>query len=224
MEIIPVLDIQRGRAVSGKSGERDKYAPLRTVYSNSSDPLAIAESLPYEKLYVADLDGIMHGKPDFDLLEKLCLKKKVMVDAGLCSYAEVQRLAKLNCELIIGTETLVSLTVLKKAIESYGDRVLVSLDIKKDNVLSKFLSSDVTEAIKTLTATGVGKIIILNISAVGTLRGVDYSLLKTLTKNFPEIEFIVGGGIRKENVKELEKIGVKAVLVGTALHRGLLKA
>lgn len=224
MEVIPVLDIQRGIAVSGKSGERDKYSPLKTVYSNSADPLAIAENLPYEKLYVADLDGIMHGSPDFDLLEKLCLRKKALVDAGLGSYAEVQRLAKLNCEIIIGTETLESLAVLKKAVEDYGGRVWVSLDIKNDKTLSKFLPPDAPAAVKALAAAGVGKIILLNISAVGTLGGVDYALLKALIQNFPEIEFIVGGGIRKEDVKKLEKIGVKAVLIGTALHSGLLKA
>jgi phosphoribosylformimino-5-aminoimidazole carboxamide ribotide isomerase len=147
-----------------------------------------------------------------------------MVDAGIGSYAEVHRLAKLNCELIIGTETLEGLTVLKKAIEEYGGRIWVSLDIKNNNVLSKFLPSNAFEAAKTLTATGVRKIIILNITAVGTLRGLDYALVRALIHKFPEIEFIVGGGIRKEDVKKLKKIGVKAVLVGTALHMGLLKA
>ncbi|MDP6459318.1 MAG: HisA/HisF-related TIM barrel protein [Candidatus Hydrothermarchaeota archaeon] len=223
MEIIPVLDIQRGQAVSGKSGERCKYTPLKTVYSNSSNPLAIAENLPWETLYVADLDGIMYDNPDFDLLEKLCMRKKTMVDAGLGSYAGVHRLATLDCELITGTETLEGLNVIKKAIGEYGNRVWVSLDIKNDKVLSKFLPSDALEAVKTLSATGVMKIIILNISAVGTLRGLDYALVKALTQNFPDVEFIIGGGIRKEDVKKLEKIGVEAVLVGTALHSGLLK-
>jgi uncharacterized protein related to proFAR isomerase len=40
-------------------------------------------------------------------------------------------------------------------------------------------------------------------------------------KSYPSIEFIVGGGIKPEDLEEMEKIGVKAVLVGTALHKGL---
>ncbi|MDI6655580.1 MAG: HisA/HisF family protein, partial [Candidatus Hydrothermarchaeota archaeon] len=38
MEIIPVLDIMHGKAVSGKSGERKKYQELKTVFASSPDP------------------------------------------------------------------------------------------------------------------------------------------------------------------------------------------
>lgn len=221
MEIIPVLDLRRGMAVSGKSGERSKYAPLKTVYCNSPDPIAIAENLPYERLYVADLDGIVHGKPDYDLLRRLCSRKKTMVDAGLHSFSDVERLARLKCELVLGTETLDGLDVLKKAVKDYRARLLVSVDIKGERVLSNFLPPDALGAVKTLTNFGVSKIILLNISAVGTMGGVNYELVRKLV-NFPETEIIVGGGIRKEDVKKLEKIGVKAALIGTALHKGLL--
>lgn len=224
MEVIPVLDIKEGVAVSGKAGERSKYIPLKTVYSGSSNPLAIAETLPYKRLYVADLDGIMHGRPDYPLLEELCRRKKAMVDAGMRSYADVRRLAELSCELVIGTETLESLGVLRRSIEKHGDRVLLSLDIKNSRVVSGFLSRRVSEAAEALVEAGVRRIIVLNISAVGTLGGVDYALIKSLIKAFPGVEFMVGGGVRREDLGKLKKIGVRAVLVGTALHQGRLKA
>ena len=45
MEIIPVLDLKSGIAVSGESGERSNYKPLKTVYSQSSNPVEIARTL-----------------------------------------------------------------------------------------------------------------------------------------------------------------------------------
>ncbi len=43
--IIPVIDIKNGEAVSGKSGKRETYTPLKTVFDNSSEPVAIARKL-----------------------------------------------------------------------------------------------------------------------------------------------------------------------------------
>ncbi len=50
MEIIPVIDMMKGVAVSGKSGRRDEYLPLKTIFCDSSDPIEIASSIPSKKL------------------------------------------------------------------------------------------------------------------------------------------------------------------------------
>ena len=42
---IPVLDLKDGQAVSGKSGLRDTYQPLQTLFAPSSDPIEIAQGL-----------------------------------------------------------------------------------------------------------------------------------------------------------------------------------
>jgi len=50
MELIPVLDLQGGKAVSGKSGRREEYTELETVFTPSSDPLEISRALPSRRL------------------------------------------------------------------------------------------------------------------------------------------------------------------------------
>ena len=55
---IPVVDLKDGQAVSGKSGLRDTYQPLQTVFAPSSDPIEIAQGLKLngaDELYIADL-------------------------------------------------------------------------------------------------------------------------------------------------------------------------
>ena len=57
--IIPVLDLKNGIAVSGKSGKRDTYKPLMTVFHKSASPQEIAKSLKdgcAVRIYIADLD------------------------------------------------------------------------------------------------------------------------------------------------------------------------
>jgi phosphoribosylformimino-5-aminoimidazole carboxamide ribotide isomerase len=220
MEIIPVLDIMHGKAVSGKSGKRKKYQELKTVFASSSDPLEIAGELPYERLYVADLDGIMKGKPNLELLKKLGKIKKLLADAGIRNYSDIERISRLNAEIIIGTETLQNLETLRKALKKFGKRILVSIDIKNKKVLSQILPSSPAEGFEILRKFGAGRFIFLDISSVGTLGGFKFDFIKKI--KFCDEEIFVGGGIKKGDLKKLEKIGVNGVLVGTALHRGLI--
>lgn len=216
MEIIPVLDVMNGIAVSGKSGEREKYRELKTIFASSSNPLEIARNLPYEKLYVADLDGITKGKPDIKLLKKLSRIKKLLVDAGIRNYGDVERISGINAEIIIGTETLQNFETLKEALKKFGKRIIVSIDVKNKKVLSNILPNAPYEALEILRKLGARRFIFLDISSVGTLRGFKFDFIKNCNE-----EIFVGGGIRKEDLKKLEK-KVSGVLVGTALHRGLI--
>lgn len=223
MDVVPVIDIKGGVAVAGKQGKRETYLPLKSIYADTSDPIKIAEALPFEKLYVADLDGITHGTPDYPLLWELSLRKKIMVDAGVSSFKDVTMLAPLCCDIILGTETIRNVRVVEKSVDIYGDSILVSLDIKDDKVISRFLPSSPFEAVRVLEGIGVERVILLDISSVGTLKGCKYEMIEPLVKNFHSMEFFVGGGIKPEDLGKMEKIGVKAVLMGTALHSGMLE-
>ncbi|MFQ6136307.1 MAG: HisA/HisF family protein [Candidatus Hydrothermarchaeales archaeon] len=220
MEIIPVIDIKGGSAVSGKSGRREEYKPLKTIFCDSSNPIAIARSIPSRRLYVADLDGVMENKPDFDTLEKLSQIKKIMVDPGIRGYENLKKLSEIDADIIIGTETLEDIDVLKKAVETFRDKIIVSIDIKEGRVSSKFLPKD------PIAASGVLKVhckrfIFLNITSVGTLSGQKFDYLKGVDAK--GVEVMVGGGVRGKDLGELEKLGVNAVLIGTALHKGLIE-
>ena len=58
---IPVIDLKQHQAVSGKSGMRDTYTPLNTVFAPSANPVEIAQGLKLngaDEMYIADLDFI----------------------------------------------------------------------------------------------------------------------------------------------------------------------
>ncbi|MFQ5800449.1 MAG: HisA/HisF-related TIM barrel protein, partial [Candidatus Hydrothermarchaeales archaeon] len=109
--------------------------------------------------------------------------------------------------------------VLAKALERFGERVIVSIDIKGGSVLSDFLPPSPSDAYRALGDMSAKKVIFLDISAVGTLKA-DFSFIKDLNKTG---EILVGGGIMGKDLTEMERIKVDGVLVGTALHKGLLE-
>jgi phosphoribosylformimino-5-aminoimidazole carboxamide ribotide isomerase len=218
VEIIPVLDIRGGIAVAGKSGLRDKYLPLQSVFSKSHDPVKIAKSLPFDRLYVADLDGIVNQGPDFRTLRRLSEIKKIMVDIGVRDARDLNSFNDFNCEIILGTETIKNRKVISKALKLFGNRIIISIDLKEDRVLSGFLPENPLEAYQEFTSLGVKRVIFLNISAVGTLK-LDFSFIKDLNKAG---EILLGGGIAKKDLDDMKNSKVDALLVGTALHKGLL--
>ena len=108
--IIPVIDLKNGIAVSGKSGNRETYTPLKTVFHNSSDPIAIANALKksgFKRIYIADLDAI-EGKwiPILKLLGEINHIIPVMLDSGLNNYDDVQKILDYVDKVIIATETI----------------------------------------------------------------------------------------------------------------------
>jgi phosphoribosylformimino-5-aminoimidazole carboxamide ribotide isomerase len=215
MEIIPVLDIRGGKAVAGKSGDRENYSELKSVYSDSSDPVEIAKNIPASRVYIADLDGIERGTPDLQLVKKIRRFKDVMLDAGIRDRHDLMKIVELDVDVVVGSETLNNLD----AIRGFERDILFSIDIKDGKVISSFLPRDPLKSFNVLKTRGIRRFIFLNISAVGTLKS-DFELLEKVERE--GIEIYYGGGVRKEDLAQLKEKKIAGVLVGTALHKGMM--
>jgi len=233
LKIVPVIDVLNGIVVHAIRGERRHYHPLRSVLCSSVDPLDMAltfESLRFDSLYLADLDAILERSTNFALYQRIRTKTNLdfMVDAGVAEITKAEKLLKAGVsKTVIGTETLRGLDFLNKAVKSFGgNRVVVSIDLKKGEVMS------VTENIKsmnpiplaqTLEKIGVSQIILLDLDRVGTERGANLEVLKGVLKR-TKVKVLVGGGIRSiQDLEELRNLGVFGALVATALHNGKLR-
>ena len=89
MQLIPVIDLMAGQVVRGVRGERSAYRPIRSPLCESSAPLDLAPRLlaraASDTLYVADLDALMGGELQFDILAALLERLPAMqlwVDGG----------------------------------------------------------------------------------------------------------------------------------------------
>ena len=222
MEIIPVLDLMSGMAVSGKSGHRETYQPLKTVYSSYPDPVQIASSLKRQgahQIYIADLDAIEKKGSNLELIRKINHILPVMMDWGVKDLKSFEFALEFADKIIVATETLKSLEELTKIFEKFPkDRIVVSVDIKNDQLLAKEMDISLNDFKEFLIDLNPSQIILLDISQVGTFNGFN----KQLIDEFAEFKdsLILGGGIIPSEIKSLNEKGLKKVLVGSALHKG----
>ena len=223
--IIPVLDLKNGEAVSGKSGNRESYRSLKTVFSESSNPVKIAESLKqegYKELYIADLNAIENDGSNFSLVKKINAIIPVMLDAGVNNVSDVSDALEIAQKIIVATETIKSLDEIDLIFSEFSkDSLVLSVDIKDNHLLSRNIKTNFDEIIQKIEHILPSETIILDISGVGTRKGFNPDLMK----NFNNLNtgIIIGGGVTQENIGELTEMGVQKFLVGTALHSGTFR-
>ena len=146
---IPVIDLKQHQAVSGKSGMRDTYQPLRTVFAPSSSPVEIAQGLKLngaDEMYIADLDlieSVGHNISDVKLVNTIL---PVMFDGGVKNCESFKFFLDFAYKIIVPTETLESIEEMEKIFEKYPkERIVVSVDVKNNELLSKNFDMSLSE-------------------------------------------------------------------------------
>lgn len=219
---IPVLDLKNGQAVSGKSGLRDTYQPLQTVFASSSNPVEIAQGLKLngaDELYIADLDLIESNGHNVNEIKMANTIIPVMLDAGVKNVESFSFFLEHAFKIIVPTETLEDINELYHIFDKFPkERIVISVDVKDNELYCKKLDLSLNEFKKILKELDPFEIILLDISGVGTNQGYN----KELLNEFEDMKekLIIAGGLNKDSIDELEKLGIKKVLVGTSLHSG----
>ncbi|MEM2739502.1 MAG: HisA/HisF-related TIM barrel protein [Candidatus Bathyarchaeia archaeon] len=224
--VVPVIDVMNGLAVHAVRGERKKYKPLESLICRSTDPMEVASifsRIGFSHIYVADLDAILCKTPSWNLYSKLkSVARHLMLDSGIRSYRECVKLLDLGIDYaVVGSETYESMEELKSILETYSDRVVVSVDLMNRQILSPIRSVrklPVEEYLRILNGFGLRSAIVLELSRVGSGLGVDIDMIRGLTSLVDRL--YVGGGVRSiEDIDVLRESGVYGVLIATALHK-----
>lgn len=222
---IPVIDLKQHQAVSGKSGMRDTYQPLNTVFAPSANPVEIAQGLKLngaDEMYIADLDLIESQGHNINDIKMVNTIIPVMFDGGVKNCESFEFYLDYAFKIIVPTETLESIEEMEKIFEKFPkERIVVSIDTKNNELLSKNFDMSLSEFKEILVKLDPNEIILLDITGVGTEKGYN----KQLLDEFAELKdkLIIGGGLNKDSLDELESLGIKKVLIGTSLHSGEVK-
>lgn len=230
MQLIPVLDILNGVVVRGVAGRRNEYRPIQSCLTGSVEALdvvrAIRSAYGMNTFYVADLDAILHGRPNESIYCDLIADGiRLSVDAGVSTGSQVRALLGHGVEqVIVGLESCPSPTALRDIVaEVPRERIVFSLDLKEGIPLaSPTWGSDAEEIASQVIRCGVTRLIVLDLAGVGTGGGVTtVALCRRLRATYGStIEITTGGGVRgSEDLELLEQTGVDGVLVATILHR-----
>jgi len=227
MRIIPVIDVKGGVVVHAVAGQREKYKPIKSKICPSTDPLEVAKvfkNIGFKELYLADLDSITGGKPCYTIYQNInkTTNLLLMVDAGVSNIEKFKELLKYGVtKVIVGTETLSDLQFLREVAHSYRENLVVSIDLYGRKLLSlceEVKNKDPLTVMLSFKDMGVKEFIVLDLSRVGTSKGIDLPFITEVVKNV-KASILVGGGVKDiHDLLKLRNIGVSGVLVATALH------
>ncbi len=238
MRVTPVLDLMAGRAVAARGGERATYAPVRSVLaSGEGDALALARAfrdvLGCVDWYVADLDAIRGGAPQWPLVRALAeLGGRPLLDAATTTVERGEDALIAGADrVVVGLETLDDFAQLEAIVGRLGSaRVVFSLDLRGGAPLVRPGAphgggGSPLELARRAVDAGVRALLVLDLARVGTGAGVDLELVRRLRLALPGVELLAGGGVAgPADLARLAATGCDAVLVATALHDGRLAA
>ena len=211
MNIIPAIDLKKGKVVRAVQGDRASYKPIDLVTAYSSNPITFVKALIIKykpsTIYLADLDLLDGDGNNIDIIYKIAnmFRNKVFwVDVG------AKKIKKLNIKNI--TPILCS--------ESCEDIRLINY-VYKDHIHSYDYKdrSLGTQYFKKLESSYKKKVIFMNISDIGNKKGPDFRYLRGMLR-FSDKEYYVGGGINSIlDIHKLSKMNISGVIVSSLLMR-----
>jgi HisA/HisF family protein len=222
MEVIPVIDLMGGIVVRARMGQRDRYRPIVTPLSRTSDPVDVTRGLlalhPFAALYVADIDAI-EGRPGNQaILGRLHAEFPALalwVDSGIADLDRATGwLAAGLGVLVLGSETLADASLVRRLA---GDpRVALSLDFKEQSFRGP-------AALLAEPQWWPRRIIVMTLARVGSGAGPDLDRLAAVRAAAPQRRVYAAGGVRDANdLAALERAGIAGALVASSLHDGHL--
>jgi HisA/HisF family protein len=230
MDIVPVIDLMQGQVVRARRGERDAYRPVVSALCPGSDPVAIARALcahcDSTRLYAADLDALMAGAPQVDVLRAIVQALpavELWLDAGFADAAAARALRErigapaTRIVPVFGSESLRTATALA-GLSNSGDDILLSLDRRDGHRLDPAGCWDASQH-------WPARVIVMTLERVGADSGPDLDTLRAVQARSPTTLLIGAGGVRHaDDLRQAEAAGASAWLVASALHDGKLPA
>jgi phosphoribosylformimino-5-aminoimidazole carboxamide ribotide isomerase len=235
--IIPVIDLMGGRVVRGIAGQRERYQPLRSHLTKDARPASLAKALVdafgFRIGYVADLDAIAGGEPDWVSYQELGdAGLALLIDAGTGTVQRArgfrqraEAIAPLD-GIIVGLESVASSQQLAELAMVLGEPSAVfSLDLRSGVPLadvSSWPGAEPMDIANVVVSSGFRRLIVLDLASVGMERGPSViDLCRDIRLRDAEIQLISGGGVRTpRDARALLHAGCDCVLVASALHSG----
>lgn len=227
MKIFPAIDLYSGKAVRLFKGDYSKM----TVYSEN--PLEVArdfEQKGAEFIHLVDLEGAKDGTtPNFETVKSIAENTRLFTEigGGIRSMETVEKYLGAGVDrVILGTAAVENQDFLKAAVNKYGEKIAVGVDIKDGFVAvkgwteaSSYSCSDFCEKMR---ETGVKTLICTDISKDGAMQGTNRELYRELAEKF-DIDIVASGGVSTlDDIKALKKLGLYGAIIGKAYYIGAI--
>ena len=227
MILLPAIDLYEGKVVRLTRGDYSRM----TVYRE--DPLDQAREFEIAGAawrHTVDLEGARDGTtPNFRVVAELCRSTglQVEVGGGIRTLEAVARYLDAGAaRVILGTAAVTDPVFLRTALDRFGDRVAVGVDLKDGAIAIKGWRETAPEPAEAffqrLVDWGVRTVICTDVSRDGMLGGTNVALNQSLAERLP-LQLIASGGVSSlEELRRLKALGLYGAILGKALYTGAL--
>ncbi len=227
MILFPAIDIYKGQAVRLLRGDYEQV----TVYSD--DPSSIAEDFRAcgaEAVHIVDLEGARSGEtPNFDAVLRIKERSGLFceIGGGIRSMEVLNRYLGAGLDrAILGTAAVKDRAFLESALEKYGSRIAVGVDIRDGYVAIKGWTErsglEAFDFCRKLQKMGVKTLICTDISRDGAMQGTNLELYRQLSEDL-DLNITASGGVSDmSDVKRLASMGLYGAIIGKAYYTGAI--
>lgn len=227
MYIFPAIDLFDGKAVRLLKGDYNQM----TVYSDNPAEFALDfEKQGARHLHLVDLEGAKDGTtPNIDIVSDIVSKTSLFTEigGGIRSMEVIDKYMAIGVDrVILGTAAVNDSEFLQKAIDKYGDKIAVGVDIKDGYVAVKGWTEkseyNCFDFCRKMQDMGVKTLICTDISKDGAMQGTNHELYRELSEKF-SISITASGGVSSmDDVKRLAKLGIYGAIIGKAYYTGAI--
>lgn len=227
MKLFPAIDLYDGKAVRLFKGDYEQM----TIYSEN--PIEIArdfEEKGANYIHLVDLEGAKDGTtPNLHIVKQIANETSLFTEigGGIRSMDTVKAYLENGVDrVILGTAAVNNPDFLKEAVEAYGERIAVGVDVKDGYVAikgwvekSQYTCFEFCEMMQNL---GVKTLICTDISKDGAMQGTNRELYKELSEKF-HMDITASGGVSTlEDVKALRALDLYGAIIGKAYYIGAI--
>jgi phosphoribosylformimino-5-aminoimidazole carboxamide ribotide isomerase len=225
MEIIPAIDIKRGRCVRLYQGDYSQ----ETVFDEDPVTAALAWcSQGARWLHIVDLDGAMAGEPkNMGVIGQITKETGLSIElgGGIRQEDVAERLLRRGISrIILGTAAIEDRELVEKLCRRFGEAIAVGLDARDGKIAvrgwQKDTAVEVLELSREMAEAGARRFIYTDVRRDGTLTEPNFDMVESLLGEV-NVPVIAAGGISSlDHLQRLQKLGVEGAIIGKALYTG----
>ncbi|MFR9649746.1 MAG: 1-(5-phosphoribosyl)-5-[(5-phosphoribosylamino)methylideneamino]imidazole-4-carboxamide isomerase [Rikenellaceae bacterium] len=227
IDIIPATDIIAGECVRLTQGD---YNRKTTYYKDPLEAAKAFEGVGIKRLHIVDLDGAKSSHPmNLKVLERVATHTSLSLQygGGIKSTEALRDVFNAGAaRAIVGSLAVRESDTFAAWLDEFGgEKMILGADLKNGKVaIQGWLEESemsAEELFNLFIPHSLKHIICTDISRDGMMCGAATQLYQSLNAQFPELNVIASGGISKfSDIEELDRAGVRSVIVGKALYEG----
>ena len=202
-----------------------------TIYNDN--PLSVArdfESKGAKWVHLVDLEGAKEGTtPNIGVVESIAKNTslKCEIGGGIRNMETVEKYFAAGVDrVILGTAAVTDQAFLRAAVDKYGEKIAVGVEIKDSMVAIKgWIEKSELEAFDfcdKMQNIGVKTVICTDISKDGAMKGANHALYRELSDKF-DMQIVASGGVSSmEDVSKLAALDIYGAIIGKAYYTGAI--